>query len=287
MEHSKAVREFYEHNTAAFLRWGKHEQTFNIHQPLWAEGVATADEAVNYSNQLVLQSAQVLAERSPKEQLNYIDLGCGVGSSLLYLLQYGPANCQGWGITISPAQVQLAREFQSKLGIEKASFQEGDFLQWPDGLPRMDLAYAIEAFLHAADPRAFFQAAANGLKKGGKLILIDDFLSKKGSEGKLSQKQSQNLSYFRHGWMAGSLISGEAAEAMASEYGLRLRRTLNLTPYMRLDRPRDKVIGLLSAVAGKWMQRSTYFKMMHGGYAKQQSLKQDLLRYQLMEWEKA
>ncbi|MEL6846531.1 MAG: hypothetical protein AAFP02_25270, partial [Bacteroidota bacterium] len=71
------------------------------------------------------------------------------------------------------------------------------------------------------------------------------------------------------------------------EFGLQLRRTLNLTPYMRLGRPRDKVIGMMSAVAGKWMQRSTYFKMMHGGYAKQQSLKQDLLRYQLMEWKKA
>ncbi|MEL6592025.1 MAG: class I SAM-dependent methyltransferase [Bacteroidota bacterium] len=287
MEHSKAVREFYENNTAAFLRWGKHEQTSNIHQPLWAEGVSSSDQAVNYSNQLVLQAAQELAKRSPKEPLNCIDLGCGVGSSLLYLLQNGPSNCQGWGITISPAQVKLAKEFQAKLGIESASFQVGDFLQWPKDLPPMDLAYAIEAFLHAADPRAFFQAAADGLKPGGRLILIDDFLSKKGSTGKLSQKQSRNLAYFRHGWMAGSLISGVEAEALAGEFGLQLRRTLNLTPYMRLGRPRDKVIGMMSAVAGKWMQRSTYFKMMHGGYAKQQSLKQDLLRYQLMEWKKA
>ncbi|MEL7342395.1 MAG: class I SAM-dependent methyltransferase, partial [Bacteroidota bacterium] len=249
--------------------------------------VNSSDQAVNYSNQLVLESLQELAERSPKEALSCIDLGCGVGSSLLYLLQKGSSKWQGWGLTISPAQVKLAKEFQARLGIENASFQEGDFLYWPDELPPMDFAYAIEAFLHATDPKAFFQAASKGLKSGGKLVLIDDFLTPKGRKGTISQTQQANLSAFRHGWMAGSLISTEEATVIAEEYGFQLRRTLNLTPYMRLGRPRDKVIGLMSAIAGKWMQRSTYFKMMHGGYAKQQSLKQDLLRYQLMEWEKA
>ncbi|MEL7533327.1 MAG: class I SAM-dependent methyltransferase [Bacteroidota bacterium] len=287
MSHTEAVKHFYDHNTAAFLRWGKHKQTFNIHQPLWAEGVNTFEEAVSYSNQLVLREVESLAISTASQNVQIIDLGCGVGSSALYLADKLQIPAQIWGITISPEQVRLAQEFAAKQASKaRCQFLEGDFLQWPAEIPKVDLAFAIEAFLHTASPERFFEAAAQGLKTGGKLVLIDDFLSPRAERSKLSQKQHQQLSSFRQGWMAGSLLSQAGAESIAQKRGFRLLSSRNLSPFMQLGRPRDKVIGLMVALAGKWMQKSTYFKMMHGGYAKQQSLKQDLLRYQMLVWER-
>lgn len=287
MAHTEAVKHFYDHNTAKFLRWGKHQQTYNIHQALWAKGVDSLDAAVSYSNQLVLREIEELLVRSPQENIQILDLGCGVGSSALYLAQYLNKQAQIWGITISPAQVALAKQFQTQQSdLDNCQFLEGDFSNWPEELPMMDVAYAIEAFLHAASPERFFEAASRGIKSGGKLVLVDDFLSPHTERAKLSQKQQQRLASFKHGWMAGSLLSVERADQIAKKLGFRLVSSQNLTPYMRIGRPRDKAIGLMVAVAGRWMQKSTYFKMMHGGYAKQQCLKQDLLRYQMLVWEK-
>jgi len=286
MSHTEAVKHFYDQNTAAFLKWGKHKQTFNIHQPLWAEGVATFEEAVSYSNRLVLKEVEELLGTA-SQNAHIIDLGCGVGSSVLYLAQNLDIDTKLWGITISPEQVRLAQAFAEKQKSKAVcQFLEGDFLAWPKAIPPVDLAFAIEAFLHAASPERFFEAAAQGIRSGGRLVLVDDFLSPLAERSPLSPKQQKQLSSFRHGWMAGSLLSEQRADHIATQKGFRLLSSQNLTPFMKWGRPRDKLIGLMVAIAGKWMQKSTYFKMMHGGYAKQQSLKQDLLRYQLLVWEK-
>ena len=41
----------------------------------------------------------------------------------------------------------------------------------------MDLAFAIESFVHSPDGPRFFRSAARALRPGGKLIICDDFLS--------------------------------------------------------------------------------------------------------------
>ncbi|MEM7655436.1 MAG: methyltransferase domain-containing protein [Bacteroidota bacterium] len=168
----------------------------------------------------------------------------------------------------------------------KCTFQAADFLNLPDVAP-VDVAYAIEAFVHAADPARFFQQIGSQLSPGGKLVLVDDGLSERGATPeRLSKQERQWLADFRAGWLAQSLISIEEAKQFAREAGLKLVSVDDLTPIMDIGRPRDQLIGLMIRIAGPWMRRSNYFKSLTGGYAKQQLLKKGVVRYQKLVFRK-
>lgn len=280
MQHTEQVREYYDHNTARFLKLGKHRGTQNIHQALWAEGVQSPEEAVSYSNRLVLEELEDVAKRSGESSLKVLDLGCGVGSSILYLARNYTSKASFTGITLSSIQAEIANE--RKASIDNATelqFLHGDFLNLPD-LPAQHLAFAIEAFVHAADPRQFFEEASKVLGKGGKLVLIDDFLAEEGTKPEqLDEQQRAWLQDFRAGWLAQSLISLSQLQQIAGQHGFTFLKDRNLTPYMEIGRLRDQFIGLMIRFAGPAMRRSTYFKSLTGGYAKQQCLKTGLVSY--------
>ncbi|RMG74634.1 MAG: class I SAM-dependent methyltransferase [Bacteroidetes bacterium] len=286
MSHAARVRAYYENNTRLFLRLGKDQGTQNIHQALWAEGITTQAEAVNYANQRVLSEVRRWGSLlSPGEPVSVLDLGCGVGSGLFFLDTHydGPARFQG--ITISPTQAAIAQQRGKAVADSRVQVLEGDFLNLPETGP-VHVAYAIEAFLHAADAARFFQQVGRRLVKGGRLLLIDDFLSPTGAKPGLSAEQQRWLDDFRAGWLAGSLLPVEEVSALAGLAGLKLVQDTDFTPLMALGRPRDRLIGSMMKVAGSLMRRSTYFQSLTGGYAKQQCLKQGLVQYRELVFEK-
>lgn len=283
---AQQVRKYYENNTKTFLALSKDGKTKNIHQALWAEGVNSREEAVSFSNELMLRQLDVLKEKLPDSPMHVLDLGCGVGSSLMYLAEKKREPNQFTGISISPTQIQLAQQAAKQLGLDNScDFIEGDFQQLPD-LPPVHLGYAIEAFLHAPDSAGFFQEIGKKIVKGGRLALVDDFLTEKKSDSSIDHKKQKYLREFQSGWLAGSLISVPKAKELAEQAGFRMIRNENLTPFMEIGRPRDKFIGLMIRVAGKWMRNSIYFQSLTGGYAKQQCLKNDWVNYRFLVFEK-
>ncbi len=268
------VQNYYDSNTAAFLKRGQHEHTRNIHQPLWAPGITKVADAANWSNQLVLTELRA-ATTLHAGAMQVLDLGCGVGSSLLYLARHAK-QCRYHGVTISPVQAALAQGFaeQEEAG-GSCEFFQGDFLELPS-LPPIDFAYAIEAFLHATDAAKFFAQIASNMREGAALVLIDDVRTERNS---LGSKEKQWLRDFRSGWLAGSLLSVDQIHTLAARSGLILQSSEDLTPLMRIGRLRDKGIGLLRLVAAPLMRRSTYFRALNGGYAKQQCLRHGIVQY--------
>lgn len=277
-----SVAEYYDRNTRRFLKLGQHQSTRNIHQPLWVPGANTVEEAVNWSNELVLRELRSL----PREtRLEVLDLGCGVGSSVFYLAHHYEGEAHFTGISISSVQIELANQFRSReKGGAKCDFLCGDFLSLPE-LPSIDLAFAIEAFLHATDAAAFFASVASKLAPGGRLVLVDDMLTPRGAADSLSAKENEWLDDFRSGWLAGSLITEEDAKRLAGSVGIELVESESLTPYMKLGRPRDKFIGLMRRLAAPMMRRSTYLRALNGGYAKQACLKTGLVDYRRLVFE--
>jgi cyclopropane fatty-acyl-phospholipid synthase-like methyltransferase len=277
-DHSRAVARYYDQNTRRFVRWGKNQGTQNIHQALWAEGVKSQAEAVNYANQLIGNQLQEL--EAPQQVM---DLGCGVGSALFYLAERSDENIRFSGVTISATQAEIGQRRAAELGLaDRCQVLQGDFLDLPEG-PPLDLAYAIEAFLHAADPQRFFAQVGSRLRPGGRLVLIDDFRTEKAAS---SQQATRLLEDFRQGWLAGSLITVAQAAKLAAREGLALRQDRDLTPLMALGRPRDRFIGLMYRFFRNTMKRSTYLQAFSGGYAKQQCLRQGLVAYRMLVWEK-
>jgi hypothetical protein len=63
----------------------------------------------------------------------------------------------------------------SRAEIETESVFTSDFLALPFDVPRAELAFSIEAFVHGPNPRAYFEAGPRYLVPGGALVVCDDF----------------------------------------------------------------------------------------------------------------
>lgn len=274
--HTSKVKNYYETNTRRFLRTGKDAGSRHIHQPLWLNKHDPLEVAIHASINMVLEELETLKLK----EANVLDLGCGVGSSLFYLANHYTKTAQFKGITISPTQVQIAQQYIEKHGYSNVSIQEGNFQNLPNDLGKFDLIYAIEAFAHSPAASIFFQQVANHLSPNGKLILIDDTLAK--DSASLSTKEKGYLKKFKSGWMMGSIHSMESIQQFAEAAGLSLQNALNLSPHMRIGRPRDQFIGLLSWLLGPFMEQSVYLNSLKGGFFKQKCLKEGIVKYRKM-----
>jgi len=264
------VAGYYDRNTRTFLRLGSGRHQRVIHRGVWGPGVRTREEASHYVHDCLSREVQELAGHAPR----LLDLGCGVGASLSYLLDRHP-DATGVGMTVSAVQVALA----TRQAHSRARFVRGDFCR--DTLPSpVDLAYAIEAFVHATAAEAFFASVARALRPAGRLVIVDDFLAGSGPPSALVRE-------FQEGWHARSLLSTEATDAVAAAAGLRLREDRDLTPYLELSRPRDRVLAALATVWRPLAPVHPWFQSLAGGNALRACLAAGLVTYRWRVWEKA
>jgi tocopherol O-methyltransferase len=140
--------------------WGDH-----IHHGYWIRGDESKETA---QIQLIEHLAQLA---NIKTGLHILDIGCGFGGSSLYLTKkYGASTT---GITISPVQVQMAKEAAAKTNLD-ASFLLMDAEDMQFAQP-FDLLWSVESISHYHDPRTFFASAVKFLKPGGGFALTDWF----------------------------------------------------------------------------------------------------------------
>ena len=255
---SARVARYYDQNTASFLAHGQGGAQGVIHRAVWGEGVVRREEAFHFVHDLLKTR---IAESGARRIL---DLGCGVGASLEYLLR--ETEVVGLGVTNSRVQAELAR---ARLD-GRAVISELDFCSATLEGP-VDIAYAIESFVQAPDARSFFQNVARALSAGGYLVICDDFLAGADDDPWLRE--------FRRGWLASSLLRPETLNALAAEQGLELVEDRDLTPFLELDRPRDRALGLLIALARPFVSLSARLESHLGGNALRQCLKRGLVAY--------
>lgn len=280
--HLRQVRKYYDQNTARFLRWGKDEGTRNLHGALWPPEVNSLHAAMNYSNELVAREI----ERCPFVVKRVLDLGCGVGGSLYYLSRRLPSVQVFRGISLSPLQIENARRRLPHALKGRIHFEAGSFLQLSAEHLKADFSYSIEAFTHGPDPDLFFDIQARALPLGGRLTLVDDCLSD-GSPGRApSGRQKQLLDSYRRNWLLPGLRTVSHLKFIAQEKGLDLIKDQDLTPFLRLGRPRDKAIALLVGAIGSLMKRHIYLRSLMGGDAKQKCYLEGLTQYRLLVFEK-
>ncbi len=275
-----SVRAYYDRNTRRFLRWGRDGGTANLHAALWPPGTRGLSQAMQVANELVAREI----ESSPVPVRRVLDLGCGVGASLFYLARRLPGLVSLTGVTLSPVQVRLARRFIPPGATTRFRFAAADFADLDPARFACDFAFAIEAFAHAPDARSFFRAAARLLPPRGRLALIDDVLEERAASG-LEPAAAALLDTYRRSWRLPALASEEAiAQAAAAAELCRVRRQ-DLTPWLRLGRPRDRAIALLVRFAARRLQKSPYGEMLVGGDAKQRCYRAGLTAYRLLFFE--
>ena len=157
----KEIRALYDVTSPYFrAMWGEH-----IHHGYWIRGDETRETA---QIQLIDHLAKI-AEIRPGAKL--LDIGCGMGGSSIYLARKYEA--EATGITISPVQVEMAKESAAKQDV-KARFllMDADAMKFEE---LFDVVWSVESISHYHDRERFFSSAAQLLKPDGTMAIIDWF----------------------------------------------------------------------------------------------------------------
>jgi SAM-dependent methyltransferase len=226
----------------------------------------------------VLLEEEIRALR--REPISVLDFGCGVGGTLFHLARAFP-NSRLLGVTISRRQWQIAHRLRARQRLEaRCTFELTDFQTMRLGT-RADVALAVEAFVHSDAPERFFESAAAHLRPGGRLFLVDDFLTREASA--LGSSEQRHVERFRSGWRATSLCTVESCVRAAGRFGLELEKSTDLSGLIRPGRLRDRVIARLSPLFARLrLHGIPFFGNMIGGDALQSGLRQGFLEYRLL-----
>jgi SAM-dependent methyltransferase len=269
------LRQYYDRNTAAFVSLGQGGSVGAIHRAVWGPGVRTRDEAFHYVDDRIADHVRRLPLEV--ETPHVVDLGCGVGASLCYLASKLPTII-ATGITVSLVQARLAQERIERAGLTgRVACVEGDFGDLPAGLKPAHVAFAIEAFVHAPSPERFFAECRRLIVPGGLLILCDDF-----RRPTTNAAAGAAIGRFTRGWHINTLLtSGELTE-LATEAGFEPRSTTDLTHYLELNRPRDRIARVVLPFIAWLPLHATRAGHLVGGTALQQCLDERWVGYDLV-----
>jgi tocopherol O-methyltransferase len=276
---AEQIRGYYDRQSQAFVALGQGGKLGAIHRAVWGPGVASRDEAFHYVEDQIANAVRELA--LPDGMGHLVDLGCGVGGSLEYLVERLPV--RGTGVTISPLQARLAAERAVGRGLSaRLRFVEGDYTQLPASIAAADVAFAIESFVHGPSPARFFAECARLIRPGGVLIVCDDVTRATGDPA-----AARAIERFQRGWHVNSLLTGDQVRAAAAAAGFAHHSTTDLTAWLELRRPRDRAIAAFLAVAGWLPLDGTRFAHIAGGHALQACLARGWIGYDLMRFSRA
>jgi len=154
VKHYDAVSPYYR------SLWGEH-----LHHGYWPTGSESKEEAQ------VALTAHLAEATGIQSGAVILDVGCGFGGSSIYLARRYQAAVTG--ITISPVQAAMAREAADRANVTvRFLVMDADNITLAE---KFDVVWSIEAISHFTNRRAFFVRAAELLKPGGTLALIDWF----------------------------------------------------------------------------------------------------------------
>ncbi|MBI2331791.1 MAG: class I SAM-dependent methyltransferase [Chloroflexi bacterium] len=274
-----SVRMYYDENTNLFLKFSGHAKTQNIHRSLWMPDIKSLEDALNTSNALIKAEIESVAPQNAR----IADLGCGVGASLFYIHPRLHKPAPALGLTLSPVQANLARESAAELGLQnQINFAEGDFTCVPLPSESLDAVYSVEAVCHAVNPEQYFKEASRLLRKGGKLILVDDYQVAR----TFTKHEQKWLDAFIQGWHVPGVRTVAQTMSFAHKYQLNLERNDELTQHLRLRNLPDFLASAILFLGEKLTINHAILPSMLGSMALQQCLYMKIVEYRFLVFEK-
>jgi tocopherol O-methyltransferase len=208
----EAIRKHYDQLSPLYRTlWGEH-----IHHGYWESQGSAKHAQIALVERLALRAGIRSSSR-------VLDVGCGLGGSAIWLAK--ERGCSVVGITISPVQLEMARNQANKEGLGgrlQFRLEDANSLTYVESF---DVVWVIECSEHLFDKPAFIRHAAAALRPGGILALCAWLKS----EREQSPEHLEILQRVCRGMLCPSLASqSEYCEWMA-EAGLTVRTADDIT----------------------------------------------------------
>jgi tocopherol O-methyltransferase len=158
------ISNFYDVSTALWEEfWGEH-----LHHGYYNLGESIATKNPQQAQIDLIKELVSWSELA--NVTNFLDVGCGVGGSSLWLARHFGAD--GTGITLSPKQANRANQKAQELSLQnQVHFQVADALALPFPNDSFDLVWSLESAEHMADKQQLLAECYRSLRLGGRLIL--------------------------------------------------------------------------------------------------------------------
>ena len=162
--------DFYNEATEDYEFWSKD---FNMHFGYFVPfktNPLKRDSMLNEMNYQILKKLKC----SKTEKTNLVDLGCGMGGSMRYMLKKNKL-ISAFGVTLSEFQVNKGNALLKGLNgsILKQNYNHTLFKT-----ETFDAAIAVESFCHSDHSKNAIKEAYRILKPNGILVIVDAFLKR-------------------------------------------------------------------------------------------------------------
>ncbi len=271
------IAEYYDTTQNHYEKWWDLKKHHSLHYGIWDKSTRTFGDALENTNRQLFQAAGI----QPTDKV--LDAGCGVGGAAFFI--HGTAGAEVNGISLSEMQVSQANAMAGEKGVsDKVKFHVMDFTKtdFPD--ESFDVVWACESVCHAAEKADFIKESYRLLKKGGRLVLFDFFLTKKGVED-----SSKWIDKWKRTWAVPDFVTKEYFMDKARESGFAEVNHQDYTSNIRKSARRmlyGSMLGVTFAEGYALLHpKVSRFARDHYkcGYYQYRALNHDLWRYQLIK----
>ncbi len=142
-----------------------------LHYGYWDKNTKSHTQSLLNKNQKLYDAAGI----KPEDKV--LDAGCGIGGSSIWMAKNHGNTMKA--ITISAKQAHYAGLHAKRHGVaELVEFDVSDFCNTPYPDESFDVVWGLESVCHALDKGDFLREAYRLLRKGGRVVVCDGFLTK-------------------------------------------------------------------------------------------------------------
>jgi len=272
----KDVREYYNITQIHYEKWWGLKNGLSLHYGIWDEGINSFLESLTNTNRVLMEICDI------SESDKILDAGCGVGGAAIYLSSN--KNARVVGITLSEKQVEFAKRISIEKQLSnKTDFYLMDYRQTSFDDESFDVVWACESISSAPKKQDFIKEAYRVLKKGGRLVLSDFFLT--------DENQIDKHSWIKKWGRTWSISNFEPINhfvELLENQGFTIKKELDFTSKIYKSAKRMYKASFLGAIASElynfFYPNVSRFAKNHykTGYYQYKALKENLWQYHII-----
>lgn len=171
----KEVAEYYNSTQQHYEKWWGLKNNLSLHYGIWDKTTSSFSESLINTNRILLKKSNIL------EGDRVLDAGCGVGGAAIFINNTIKATVTG--LSLSKKQIDSANDTVLQKGLsDRVDFKIMDFTNTSFPSESFDVVWACESVCHVEDKNDFVKECYRLLKKGGRLIMSDFFITEEGRE---------------------------------------------------------------------------------------------------------